>query len=421
MKKSLFAAIAAAAVLTFAMPAAAETFTASNGVLSIELPNENWKEMVDPSKWIALSDGANLITIEHYSNGEKLPNMSIANDHYVNVYQAVFSTQNEVFIITGSVVDAAKIPEIANAIISTKVLQYDTKKKIVQTETENVSSSEFSVASLDKTMYVTSDGLNVRSGYSTDDAVIGGFGYGSSVQVTGSVQKNGADYGWYRVAYNNGSGYVSASFLSDTAPAAKTDSSASAKSSTELQFTGRAATIYALSGTAVTIYEATTGEWYDSIGAKYTWISGDRLTNEGGEAFTTYHASGDSFYTGNTTTIYSMSGTAVTIHEGTDGYWYTDNGTKIWWLDSERLESEGGEAFRTYVNNNGVYDEAADVAGAEAAPEEDDTHKLMIGDSEEGVIVYPGGGAYYDDAGNEYHRSGDGWVDSYGNYYNAEW
>ena len=118
MKKLTITALMALAVLTFSVPAAAETFTASNGVLSIDLPDDSWKEMEDPARWIVLSDGANLITIDHYSNGEKLPEMSVADDHYVNVYQAVFSTQNEVFIITGSVVDAEKIPAIANSMDS---------------------------------------------------------------------------------------------------------------------------------------------------------------------------------------------------------------------------------------------------------------------------------------------------------------
>ena len=99
-KKSVFASFAAAAVLCLCVPAAAETFTSEDGVLSIELPNENWREITDVNKWIALSDGGNSITVEHYSNGEKLPDITVADNHYVNVYQAVFSTQNEVFIIT---------------------------------------------------------------------------------------------------------------------------------------------------------------------------------------------------------------------------------------------------------------------------------------------------------------------------------
>ena len=50
MKKSLLAALVAAAALSAALPAYAETFTAPNGVLSIDLPNENWAQLEDPSK-----------------------------------------------------------------------------------------------------------------------------------------------------------------------------------------------------------------------------------------------------------------------------------------------------------------------------------------------------------------------------------
>ncbi len=52
-------------------------------------------------------------------------------------------------------------------------------------------------------------------------------------------------------------------------------------------------TIYSLDGTAITIYEGSDGEWYDSKGGKFTWIGDDRLTNEGGEAFTTYDSTVD--------------------------------------------------------------------------------------------------------------------------------
>ena len=139
--KWLAVAVASVMVVWTALPAAAEeaaptetaqettgnTFTSSDGILSIELASENWKEMQDMTHWIVLSDGANVITIDHFSNGENLPETAVANDHYVNVYQAVFSTQNEVFVVTDSAVDAAKNQEICNMIMSLKVLIYDTK------------------------------------------------------------------------------------------------------------------------------------------------------------------------------------------------------------------------------------------------------------------------------------------------------
>ena len=211
-RKALFTAIISAAVLAFAVPAAAETFTSSDGVLSIELPNENWKEMTDPQKWIVLSDGANTITIDHYSNGERLPEIKVADEHYVNVFEVSFSTQNEVFIITGSVVDAAKISEVQQAIISTQILKLDTKTKI--SAEQKTSPSDITVVAADKTMYVISDGLNVRSGCSTGDQIIGAYSYGATVKVTGIVQKDGKDFGWYQINYNNISGWVPADSVS---------------------------------------------------------------------------------------------------------------------------------------------------------------------------------------------------------------
>ena len=192
-RKTAIALTAVLAALCFTVPAAAETFVSEDGVFAIELPNENWKQIEDPTKWIALSDGGSVITVEHYSNGEKLPEMSVADSHFVNVYQAAFSTQNEVFIITGSVVDAADIPEIVTSIISAEVLKYDTKLAVGQDG--EIKGIEFSIAPVEKTMYVTSEWLNVRLGITTDDQIIGGFKYGTPVKVIGAVQRNGKDTG----------------------------------------------------------------------------------------------------------------------------------------------------------------------------------------------------------------------------------
>ena len=163
IKKTMFVATLAAAVLCMAVPALAEPqeYTTSDGVLSIELPDENWKEMADPATWAAFSDGANLITLEHLSNGEDLPDMAIADDHYVNVYQAIASTQNEVFIITGFVVDSAKITDVCKAIMSVKVLKYDTKLAVKKQQQET--SAGYTIVPMDATMYTTA-GVNVRAG-----------------------------------------------------------------------------------------------------------------------------------------------------------------------------------------------------------------------------------------------------------------
>ena len=333
MKKAVLAALAATFVFCLAIPAAAETFTSPDGVLSIELPNENWKEVEDSSKWIVLSDGGNVLSIDHFSNGEKLPDMSIANDYYVNVYQAVFSTQNEVFIITGSVLDSAKIPEVTNMILSAKVLKYDTKLAIRKDDTP--AASEFAVIAVDKTMYVTSDGLNVRAGCSTNDHIIGTFAYGSAVRVIGVVQRNGADYGWYQVSYGNATGYVSSSFLADNAPAQKKETE-STEASPANTYSGAVKTVYGEDGSVTTIYEAMDGLWRDKAGTAYVRLSDTEFqVYEGTKRVFTYditeitndYVPEEDNASDGVVTAYDDEGTAVTLYESTDGFWYDREGT----------------------------------------------------------------------------------------------
>lgn len=301
IRKTLIALLAMIAALCFAVPAAAETFTSEDGVFSIELPNENWKQVEDPAKWIALSDGGSVITVEHYSNGEKLPDISVADNQYVNVYQAVFSTQNEVFIITGSVVDAAKIPEVANAIISAKVLKYDTKLAVGKEK--EIKTKEFSIVPAEKTMYVTAEWLNVRRGCSVDEMAIGGFGYGASVKVLGAVYRNGEDIGWRQVEYEGGTGYVSGKFLSDTKPEPKKEEKkteeSSSKSSSEITYTGSVKTVYDEYGEAFTLYEGTDGYWRDRSGTEYVQLSDTEFqVRNGNKRLSTYYSYDDSFETG---------------------------------------------------------------------------------------------------------------------------
>ena len=356
MKKTVLAVLALSLAACLSVPAAAETFTTSDGVLSIELPNENWKEIEDPTKWVALSDGGNVLTIDHFSNGEKLPDMTVADNYYVDVYQAVFSTQNEVFVITGSVVDAEKISEVANMILSAKVLKYDTKLAVRKEDTPAI--SEFSVLPLDKTMYVTADGLNIRAGCSTDDQILGSFAYGAAVRVTGVVQRNGADYGWYQVSYGNATGYVSSAFLSDNAPEQKKESNAS-----DTTYSGAVKTVYTEYGSAMTLYEGTDGFWRDREGTAYVRLLDTEFqVYEGTRRVFTYdisavtndytpedYAQDNNDSANGVVTAYEEDGTAVTLYEGADGYWYDREGTAyVRHSDSDFQVNEGNRHLTVY-------------------------------------------------------------------------
>lgn len=439
-KKTAIAALALVAGLSFAMPAAAaETFTTADGVLSIDLPGEEWKEIEDPSKWVTLSDGACLITIEHYANGEDLPGIAVANDQYVNVYQGSFSTQNEVFIITGYVTDAEDIPEIANAIISAKVLKYDTKLAVKkEKETSSTPTSEYTVASVNKTMYVTADYLYVRESWSTDSKVIGGYDRGASVKVTGSVQKNGADIGWCQVAYGAQTGYVSGEFLTDKAPASDSQNNNNTdKKSSDTSYTGNVKTVYDETGEAYTLYESTDGYWYDRSGTKYSRQSDtDFQVWEGTKRLTTYVPDDDvnserDFYDTNTVTVYDESGEAYTLYEGSDGLWREEDGTTYSRVsDSEFQVWEGTRRVTTYypsqsdadsdinydnVNVEGdpygnVNEEGDDYDNVNVEGDPYDNPSVTVSDEYgDTFILYLGSDGYWhEDDGTSYTEVGDG-------------
>ena len=406
-KRVLFAAAAAAAVLCMALPAAAETFTSEDGVLSIELPDDTWKEMEDSSKWIVLSDGGNVITIDHFSNGEKLPEISVADSHYVNVYQAAFSSQNEVFIITGYLADAGKMADIAKSIVSAKVLKYDTKLAVKKEEAENKSeTSGFTIAPADATMYVTSDGLNVRAGYSTDDAILGGLTYGASVKVTGKVQKDGQDYGWYQISFDGGTGFVSANFLSDKAPEQKKDST---QSNASLEFTGNVVTVYAPNGTAISIREAKDGKWYDSIGVSYDWVSGSEVKSANGDVFTTYNPNSGSnpVPTNDSFVVYWENGNGDTLTRYTDGCYYSSSGVQY-------VDAGGG--IYSGVDGTTLYVYQPDLtSGAQ--------HGLSSQGSGRPVTVNQDEyGTFRDSDGLVYYGNGDGtWTCENGDVFDMVW
>ena len=69
---------------------------------------------------------------------------------------------------------------------------------------------------VDEVVYAVSS-VNVRSGPSTDEMLVGSLSYGESVQRTGIGNK-----GWSRVIYNGEEAYVYASYLSTTNPAQDT-------------------------------------------------------------------------------------------------------------------------------------------------------------------------------------------------------
>ena len=303
--------------------AASNVFTSEDGILSITLPDDSWKEIQDPSKWLALSNGADLITLEHFSNGEKLPDITVADSHYVNTLTASFSTQNEVFVATGFVTNPEMMNKVNESLLSIKILKYDTKLAVNKTE-----ANEFKIVPRDMTMYVNVGGatLNVRSGYNVDSYIIGELATGAAVHVTGVVQKNGADYGWYQISFNNGSGFVASNYLSETAPAAPAPAPAAPAETTDTVTVpdGPVETylVYSSgSGRPVTI-TGSNGIFYDGAGEVYYEVGGGIFADNYGAYYTTWmpESAPDTEVIG---LVSDGSGRPVTIMENEDGS-YTD-------------------------------------------------------------------------------------------------
>ena len=217
MKKNLLMGmgIALGAMMLAAAPVCAETLTTADGVLSIETPSEAWMEVADSNHWFTVTDGRNNIIIDHFSNGESLPSVNVADDTYPAIYDAFVSTKNEVFVVEGRAATQEELKSLMETIGTVKVLKYDTKTRIEK----KAPVKTFGFRKIDQTYYVTSEELNVRSGCSTDDAVIGTLYFGNAIIVDGAVTLDGADYGWYQITFDGRTAYVSAKFLSQTMPA----------------------------------------------------------------------------------------------------------------------------------------------------------------------------------------------------------
>ena len=239
-----------------------KVFVTPDSVLSIEAPadNDKWAVIPDDKKLLAISDGTDTITVEHYANGEELPEVALAKDDLVQIYQVYFSTKNEVFIVTGEVTVAAEMPYIRQAVNSFKVLKYDTKQA-KQDDTDTQPQAEYDIRKIESDMYCTAtEVVNVRASYSTDSDRIGFVSFQEKVYVIGQVTKDGQDTGWLQIQYGDGVGYVYETWFDSTRPE-------------DPQRTGDQLTLYREDGASTkTIYYYTDNHWRDDNGQIYYQI-----------------------------------------------------------------------------------------------------------------------------------------------------
>ncbi len=291
--------IAASAAFMSGATAIGAEFSTPGFILTLQTPENDWQQVSDKETWATLSDGIDRITLLHYSNGEKLPEMTVAGNGYAQVCQNIISTENEVFIITGSVVDKENFEEVQEAVQSVVINKYDTKKavrsdsgtvdttkKTGTSDGTEINAAENNAAEIlaagnavgtqkqveqdDFTVWVTSQQLNVRSESSTKAAILGTVSYMDAVQVTGIEKSGGAATGWYQVDYNGSKGYISSQYVSETPSTAESQG---------YTLTSEQITLYTSDGMSANyVYKATNGNWYDGSGRQYQQAGKGRWT-----------------------------------------------------------------------------------------------------------------------------------------------
>lgn len=75
---------------------------------------------------------------------------------------------------------------------------------------ENSVVDNVAVTGVDKHMMVTTSGLNIRTGWSTNASLLGTVGYGTDLTVTGLCEN-----GWVQILYKGQTAYVSGEYVSD--------------------------------------------------------------------------------------------------------------------------------------------------------------------------------------------------------------
>ncbi len=343
-------------------------YRTADGVLSIQLPNAEWAVLADPNYWFAVTDGDDVITITHLSNGEALPPVTVAGSEYAAVCHAYVSTENEVFVIKGCAVSPDSLKDIMMALSTVKILKYNTKVAI-NSAAPAAAVDQLTVDPCNKVLYSVSKHLNVRTDCSTDARKLGFLTYGQPVVANGIVRLNGRDYGWYRINYNNKTGYVSSKFLSEVAPVQQ----------------GEFFLVYAENGGTVSIRDTGKGYYQDGNGHQYKYLHGslyyrndnDTTYSQDPTYWTRYQNSSEAFW------VYAKDGSAVQIYAAADGtymdaagntYYHNDN--NIYYCDDTDKDYSPDANHWAGAEDSGypsikVYGETGDRATIRWSPDRD--------------------------------------------------
>lgn len=279
--KKLLLTTAAAGLLAGALSTAAfaetKTVTSENGILTITLPSENWAEVTDPTTCALFTNGADMLSFNHYELGkESLPTPQLSAG-IVKVFSTVTVEGKYCYVVTGYCTenDSAEFQELKNTVLSAKV-----NEDKMHSDVHKLNVSAMAIQDMNQTMYVTADELNVRPGGSENGAPIAKLLYGDAVTVVGNVTENGVDTGWVKIDLNGVTGYVMSMYLSDQKPDdapeatdTQTDGTTDSQTDGAAYKTGHSLILNSSYYTGRIVYEYSDGTWRDDYGNIFTQTS----------------------------------------------------------------------------------------------------------------------------------------------------
>ncbi len=437
--KSLLLAATAGILMLAPMSVGAATLTDSDGIISIETPDDKWVQMSDPNYWFVVSDGSNCITIDHLSNGENLPDVTIATDNYKGVMQSYVSTLNEVFVVKGLAVEKEDLANVMKIISTIQVLRFDTKTAITTTDT--AVASDFGLRAINAVYYCTGSEVSVRSNCSVDSSRIGELNINDAITVKGMVTKGGQDYGWYQVDYKGTVAYVNAAYLTPNAPLSK--SSGNTTPGTPAKTTPKVNISSKISGSAEATMVETIGRLYDENGISvgsilYQFSDGSFRDDDGNYYYYcrngVYMRDGILYYISPDGKGESYNASEATMEE-TIGRLYDENGLSVGSIlykfsDGSFRDDDGN--FYNYVGN-GVYERngsfyylSPNGTGVKSSSVNSDDAVMTAtlgrlynaGGYDQGIILYQfSDGTFRDDDGNFYNYVENGVYERDGNSY----
>ncbi len=132
------------------------------------------------------------------NNESQVSATTTGNEQNVNESESVEElTEDSIILEETTSTEVPELPAETEQVIETS--------NTVEVEEQDV------ITELDKIMYA-SNGVNLRSGNSTDYEIVGGLVQNEEVHVIGQSSETG----WYMIEYGNTTAYVSNNYLSDT-------------------------------------------------------------------------------------------------------------------------------------------------------------------------------------------------------------